>query len=767
MCRYLRWAPFRGGPLRGHSLGGTRRRRRRTDGSGGHPGSRPEGRSQLRVSVGLAPTSPVPGGVAAETVHDLRADGDRSAGHGRPLVDRIVNHRRRRRPRDACGILLPSTSVPRLHAVTWLVWAIAAMVIVQLAPSPLYVALILASSALVTAAHRVELHAGPSASWSGPGSCSPLIRVVLTALTTHGGRRPSCSRSPRSPCPDAGRLHRRRHHRDGGRPPGLVEGFAIVGSWGCSGRSTASCPTTSCGQARPGPSTSAASWSTVAAAFVPSTVTSWHDGPRGRPGPHRGHRAASRAPGPHGHPRAGDRDGAVAALWRTRWTPGASPVTRRGRRTPRRPGAPLPGPAGPRGAVRRAGRAPDRAGHGPGHRPASLLLVGAVVLASKASPRQRYRPRRLTRDDALVLATTGLGLALVAGAVGRRRGHPALVGQPSRGPRPGTRPHRAGSSPSPCPRCVPTRPDPVEAHRRPRRGPRGDLVTAVVTFDGVAVRLPRRRPTRSSTSTVGGPAGDVAARRRRRRARARARCCAPSTGWCPTPAAGASPGRWSPCRRATPGTTRPASWPTSSASSHQDPEAQFVVDRGGARHRVRAREPGHGPDAAMRRRVEEVARRPRHRPPARPLPDHAVRRRAPAGAVAGALAAAPEVLVLDEPTASSTRRAPTTCSPRSARLNDDLGTTVLLAEHRLERAAPLADRAVRIDDGRLGAAAGSGPVLADLRRRAAGHPPRAPARLGPAAAHGARRPALGAGDTTLPDRPGSTDADPDGRRDRC
>jgi energy-coupling factor transport system ATP-binding protein len=35
------------------------------------------------------------------------------------------------------------------------------------------------------------------------------------------------------------------------------------------------------------------------------------------------------------------------------------------------------------------------------------------------------------------------------------------------------------------------------------------------------------------------------------------------------------------------------------------------------------------------------------------------------------------------------------------RLNADLGTTILLAEHRLERAAPLADLAVRLDGGRL------------------------------------------------------------------
>ena len=43
---------------------------------------------------------------------------------------------------------------------------------------------------------------------------------------------------------------------------------------------------------------------------------------------------------------------------------------------------------------------------------------------------------------------------------------------------------------------------------------------------------------------------------------------------------------------------------------------------------------------------------------------------------------------------------PTTCSPRVTRLNADLGTTIVLAEHRLERAAPLADRAVLVGEGR-------------------------------------------------------------------
>jgi energy-coupling factor transport system permease protein len=44
------------------------------------------------------------------------------------------------------------------------------------------------------------------------------------------------------------------------------------------------------------------------------------------------------------------------------------------------------------------------------------LLLGSVALASKASPRERYRPRSLGADDALVLVTTALAVALVATA---------------------------------------------------------------------------------------------------------------------------------------------------------------------------------------------------------------------------------------------------------------------------------------------------------------------------------------------------------------
>jgi len=70
-------------------------------------------------------------------------------------------------------------------------------------------------------------------------------------------------------------------------------------------------------------------------------------------------------------------------------------------------------------------------------------------------------------------------------------------------------------------------------------------------------------------------------------------------------------------------------------------------------------------------------------------------------AIAGALAAAPDALVLDEPTSQLDPQGAEDVFAAVGRLNADLGTTVLLAEHRLERAAPLADRAVVLDGGRI------------------------------------------------------------------
>ncbi len=146
---------------------------------------------------------------------------------------------------------------------------------------------------------------------------------------------------------------------------------------------------------------------------------------------------------------------------------------------------------------------------------------------------------------------------------------------------------------------------------------------------------------------------------------------------------------------------------------HQDPESQFVVDRVEADVAFVLENLGL-PDEAMRRRVEEVLdalgiAHLRDRNPA--TLSGGERQRA---AIAGALAAAPDALVLDEPTSQLDPQGAEDVFAAVGRLNADLGTTVLLAEHRLERAAPLADRAVIVDRGRIAAApAQTAAVLAD------------------------------------------------------
>jgi energy-coupling factor transport system ATP-binding protein len=146
---------------------------------------------------------------------------------------------------------------------------------------------------------------------------------------------------------------------------------------------------------------------------------------------------------------------------------------------------------------------------------------------------------------------------------------------------------------------------------------------------------------------------------------------------------------------------------------HQDPEAQFVVDRVEADVAFVLENLGL-PDETMRRRVEEVLdalgiAHLRDRNPA--TLSGGERQRA---AIAGALAAAPDALVLDEPTSQLDPQGAEDVFGAIGRLNADLGTTVLLAEHRLERGAPLADRAVVVHGGRIATPPGDpGLVLAD------------------------------------------------------
>ena len=70
-------------------------------------------------------------------------------------------------------------------------------------------------------------------------------------------------------------------------------------------------------------------------------------------------------------------------------------------------------------------------------------------------------------------------------------------------------------------------------------------------------------------------------------------------------------------------------------------------------------------------------------------------------AIGGVLAAHPRILVLDEPTSALDPVAAEEVLAALTRLVHDLGLTVLLAEHRLERVVQYADRVVVVQNGRV------------------------------------------------------------------
>lgn len=70
-------------------------------------------------------------------------------------------------------------------------------------------------------------------------------------------------------------------------------------------------------------------------------------------------------------------------------------------------------------------------------------------------------------------------------------------------------------------------------------------------------------------------------------------------------------------------------------------------------------------------------------------------------AIASALALRPGILVLDEPTSQLDPQSAEDVLHALVRLNEDLGLTIVLAEHRLERVLRYADRLVYLDNGRI------------------------------------------------------------------
>ncbi len=135
----------------------------------------------------------------------------------------------------------------------------------------------------------------------------------------------------------------------------------------------------------------------------------------------------------------------------------------------------------------------------------------------------------------------------------------------------------------------------------------------------------------------------------------------------------------------------------------QDPEAQFVVDQ--VEDEIAfALENAAMPRQDMRVRVEEVLDLLGLAPlRARRLETLSGGERQRV-AIAAALAQRPRLLVLDEPTSQLDPKSAEDVLQTLVRLNSDLGLTVVLAEHRLERVLPFADELVLLDEG--GARAG-------------------------------------------------------------
>ena len=125
----------------------------------------------------------------------------------------------------------------------------------------------------------------------------------------------------------------------------------------------------------------------------------------------------------------------------------------------------------------------------------------------------------------------------------------------------------------------------------------------------------------------------------------------------------------------------------------QDPETQFVVDTVES-ELVFAMENHNLPPATMRERLERVLdrlaiRHLRHRRISTLSGGEKQR-----VAIASVLTLEPRVLVLDEPTSQLDPQAADDVLSALQRLNRDLGLTVVLSEHRLERVAPYVHRVV-------------------------------------------------------------------------
>lgn len=314
------------------------------------------------------------------------------------------------------GTTPPGRGAPPLHAVTWLAWAVSAAATVQLASSPVYVALAIGAALLVVAAHGRDT--ALSAAFPlllAAGAAFTAIRIVLTAATTHGVGAVWVT----LPAVTLPRLL-------GGFTVGgtveapvvlgaAAEGFAVMGIIAAFAAFNAVVSHAELVETAPRAFYEPGLVVTVALAFVPSTVTAIRtvrEADRARTGGRvvrRGRllrqlvpllesgmeRAIALAESmdargfAHHGPGAGERAAG--------WTGLACLLALAGGFV-----ALVGGAEGVALALGCAG---------------AVALVATVAIASRGTGRARYRPRRLTRTDALVMAVVALapvGMVLLA-----------------------------------------------------------------------------------------------------------------------------------------------------------------------------------------------------------------------------------------------------------------------------------------------------------------------------------------------------------------